>query len=307
MPGTLVSDPDMHHGTCLTYVPWCMPGSLTSGFLWNRRRGKRSPHSRRMRNPQFCVSGKRPMQCIAVLVIELGTNFGLKNDVPCLISIPTPHPDPYSRSNLYIKGILITMACYSMTPVYIAYVWLFLNRKSWHLPIPVSSLTACVRLQNLSWYKTGLVSRQYLLSKLQNWILSKTGQYKTCLVSNTKIEASIRATKPKPWQSHLTSETVEIFIQNEKAGLMPMQSRFLVRQVERRHKAGFGAAGLGTEKSWFWNRHKADFGAVGLGSAQSRFWNNHKAGFGAVGLGSAQSRFWSRHKAGLGAAGYKPV
>ena len=30
------------------------------------------------------------------------------------------------------------------------------------------------------------------------------------------------ATKPKPWQSHLTSETVEILIQNEKAGLVPM-------------------------------------------------------------------------------------
>ena len=66
MPGTfspppLVSDPDMHHGTCLTHVPWCMSGSLTSGFLWNRWRRKRSRHSRRMRNPQFCVSGKRPM------------------------------------------------------------------------------------------------------------------------------------------------------------------------------------------------------------------------------------------------------
>ena len=87
---------------------------------------------------------------------------------------------------------------------------------------------AYVRLQNLPGYKTGLVSRQvlHLLSKLQNWICPKTGQYKICLVSNTKIEASIRATKPKPWQSHLTSETVEIFIQNEKAGLVPMQSRF---------------------------------------------------------------------------------
>ena len=28
------SDPDIHHGTCLTYVPWCMVGWLTSGFLW---------------------------------------------------------------------------------------------------------------------------------------------------------------------------------------------------------------------------------------------------------------------------------
>ena len=37
-----VSSPDMHHGTCVTHVPWCMPGSLTSGFLWSRWRGKRS-------------------------------------------------------------------------------------------------------------------------------------------------------------------------------------------------------------------------------------------------------------------------
>ena len=48
MPGTFspssqVSDPDMHHGTCLTHVPWCMPGSLTSGFLWNWRRGGNVP------------------------------------------------------------------------------------------------------------------------------------------------------------------------------------------------------------------------------------------------------------------------
>ena len=66
MPGTFsppprVSDPDMHHGTCVTHVPWCMPGSLTSGFLRSRWRGKRSRHSRRMRNPQFCTSGKRPI------------------------------------------------------------------------------------------------------------------------------------------------------------------------------------------------------------------------------------------------------
>ena len=41
MPGTLahhrlqrkplVSDPSMHHGTCVTHVPWCMSGSLTRG------------------------------------------------------------------------------------------------------------------------------------------------------------------------------------------------------------------------------------------------------------------------------------
>ena len=67
MPGTFspplrVSDPGMHHGTCVTHVPWCIPGLLTSGFLWSRWRGKRSRHSRRMRNPQFYVSDKRPIQ-----------------------------------------------------------------------------------------------------------------------------------------------------------------------------------------------------------------------------------------------------
>ena len=70
MPGTFspspqVSDPDMHHGTCVTHVPWCMPGSLTYGFLWKRRREKFSRHSRRMRNLQFYVSGKRPIDLFA--------------------------------------------------------------------------------------------------------------------------------------------------------------------------------------------------------------------------------------------------
>ena len=88
------------------------------------------------------------------------------------------------------------------------------------------AMRSYVKLQKLSWYKTVFLSRQvwHLLSRLQNWICPKTGQYKTCVVSNTKIEASIRATKP--WQTPLTSETVEIFIQNEKAGLVSMQSRF---------------------------------------------------------------------------------
>ena len=61
-PPTRVSDPNMHHGTCATHVPWCMPGSLISGFLWSQWRGKRSRHSRRMHSPQFYVSGKRPIQ-----------------------------------------------------------------------------------------------------------------------------------------------------------------------------------------------------------------------------------------------------
>ena len=34
----LASDPDMHHGTCITHVPWCMSGSLT------RDGGQNVPH-----------------------------------------------------------------------------------------------------------------------------------------------------------------------------------------------------------------------------------------------------------------------
>ena len=65
MPGTFsppprVSDPDMHPG--VTHVPSCMPGSLTSGFVWRRWRGKRSRHSRRMHIPRFYVCGKRPIK-----------------------------------------------------------------------------------------------------------------------------------------------------------------------------------------------------------------------------------------------------
>ena len=66
MPGTFssppwVSDPDTYHGMCVTHVLWCKPGSLTTSFLWSQGRGKRSWHSRSMRNQQFYVSGKRPM------------------------------------------------------------------------------------------------------------------------------------------------------------------------------------------------------------------------------------------------------
>ena len=45
MPGTFsvplrVSDPDMHHATCVAHVPWCIPRSLISNFLWSSVMGK---------------------------------------------------------------------------------------------------------------------------------------------------------------------------------------------------------------------------------------------------------------------------
>ena len=65
-----VNDPDIHHSMCVVHVPWCMPGSLTSGFIWSRWWGKRSRHSQHMRNLQFYVSGKRPTQYIEQNILK---------------------------------------------------------------------------------------------------------------------------------------------------------------------------------------------------------------------------------------------
>ena len=76
MPGTFSQPswfgvPDMHHGTCVTHVPWWESGSLISGFLWSRWQGKSSWHSRLMRNSQFYVSGKRPMNMTPSLRVNM--------------------------------------------------------------------------------------------------------------------------------------------------------------------------------------------------------------------------------------------
>ena len=60
-PSPQVNDPDMHHGTCVTHAPWCTPGSLLAVSFEIGGGWKRSRHSRRMRNLQFYVSGKRPI------------------------------------------------------------------------------------------------------------------------------------------------------------------------------------------------------------------------------------------------------
>ena len=82
-PPPRVSDPDIHHGMCATHVPICMSRSLTSGFLWSRGRGKRSRHSRRMRNPKCYVSGKRPMHIRSIPGACATLNFTYLVRGPC--------------------------------------------------------------------------------------------------------------------------------------------------------------------------------------------------------------------------------
>ena len=60
-PPRRINDPNMHNSMCMRHVPWCMPRVLPSGVLWNWWQRKYSRHSQHMHNPQFHVSGKRPM------------------------------------------------------------------------------------------------------------------------------------------------------------------------------------------------------------------------------------------------------
>ena len=87
MPGTFsppprLSDPYMRHGTCVTHVPRCMLGSLTSGFLWSGWQGKRSRHSRRMRNPQFSVSDKRPISDMPSILLRAQCSLMQAHHIP---------------------------------------------------------------------------------------------------------------------------------------------------------------------------------------------------------------------------------
>ena len=89
-PPPWVSDPDMHHGTCVTHVPWCRPGSLNSDFLLSRWRGKRSRYYRHMRNPHLYVSDKRP------IAVPVFTNI-----------IQVWKPRLINESNHYLSNVML--------------------------------------------------------------------------------------------------------------------------------------------------------------------------------------------------------
>ena len=122
-PPPRVSDPDMHHGTCVTHVPWCMPVSLTSSFLWSWWRGKHSRYSRRMRNPQFYVSCKSPIaRSMTTTLIKQVINKlpnhadGLvqesRNSIASALELRLSRTDPsihiHVRSFYYIQTLLMS-------------------------------------------------------------------------------------------------------------------------------------------------------------------------------------------------------
>ena len=77
----LVSDPDMHHGTCARAV-------MHVGIANPRWRGKRSRHSWCMRNPKFYVSGKRPMDWKALACLGASCWLYRVNWAPAISCFP---------------------------------------------------------------------------------------------------------------------------------------------------------------------------------------------------------------------------
>ena len=61
-PPPLFSDPDMHHGTCVTHLPWCMPGRLLAVF-GGKENVSGIPGACATRNFTYLVRGPLMAQC----------------------------------------------------------------------------------------------------------------------------------------------------------------------------------------------------------------------------------------------------
>ena len=142
-----VSDPDIHQGT---HVPWCLPGSLTSDFLWSQWRGKRSRHSRCMRKQQFSVFGKRP---IVVLFKKLYSRLCLDN----LFSVI-----PFSTDSSWPTATWI-MPLDSITII----------GKSWKTPATYPSSRLCIWYNGgpwSNWYEHSFETMKHMLTSINTFV-----------------------------------------------------------------------------------------------------------------------------------------
>ena len=101
-----VSDPGMHHGTCVTHLPWCITGSLKHGV---GRNGPGIPGACATR-PQFYASGNGPIDD----VIWIRDNL--------LFSDSFKSPKSWLENNIYPEGIpkcgcVAWVWCYNMWPL----------------------------------------------------------------------------------------------------------------------------------------------------------------------------------------------
>ena len=123
----------MHHDPCMTHGPWCMPGSLTSGFLWSRWREKRSRHSRRMRNPQLCVSGKRSMPMIEATASKAHSDEKAFNSTAFMFQCTIVYlrhwqPRVLVMPIMSLAATTVTTGCHGDN------LWCHQWQQNWHMP-----------------------------------------------------------------------------------------------------------------------------------------------------------------------------
>ena len=82
----LVSDPGMHHGTCVTHVPWCMSGSLTRGG------GENIPGACTTRNFTYLVRGARVKAAAVKVLTKLSQNITASASDGVTVNINSSEP-----------------------------------------------------------------------------------------------------------------------------------------------------------------------------------------------------------------------
>ena len=96
----LVNDPGMHHGTCVTHVPWCMSGSL------NRGGGENVPGACATRNFTYLARG--PLNILAFPYIHVCCILTMKcmewNEVMCTSICYFVWCERTSFSNVNVAG-----------------------------------------------------------------------------------------------------------------------------------------------------------------------------------------------------------
>ena len=115
MPGPFsrppwIGDPDMHRGTCVTHVPSCMPGSLTSGFLWSRWRGKRSTDYKRRFYPKS--------KCTLSIFLPIHMHVNVRKLRGTIVSIIQPPRVSFYRREIYFTAasFIFTTASFMLPP-----------------------------------------------------------------------------------------------------------------------------------------------------------------------------------------------
>ena len=191
----------MHHGTCVTHVPLCMPGSLTSDFLWYWWRGKHSRHSRRMRNPQFDVSGKRPM---ASQIRQPGYFFiillGYNNEKSKLIKVITTWI-PLKKGS----SVEIFFLCHDIILIFNGLVQERRNSSALAMELRLSCANPLI--------SQSMVFRKQILTDL-NWHWNLSNYMYSKMLSDAKfLENCIN------WETPINSNEYFIFIINRKFNL----------------------------------------------------------------------------------------